>query len=169
VLFGHQRLREYPASGGPSCLCESVHIPELNAYAVRLLKGLGWQGVAMVEFKQAADGSFRLMEINPRIWGSFPLTLAAGVDFPLLMYKSIIGEKVEPVLVTPPGRKMRFLVQDLLSAKGYMRLSSDKGAFMKGFLRDLIDPVIKDGLFSWDDPKPGWYYFKNIFYKAVKR
>lgn len=171
VLFGHRRLREYPVAGGPSCLCESVHLPELNEYAVRLLRGLGWQGVAMVEFKQAADGSFRLMEINPRIWGSFPLTLAAGVDFPLLMYKTIIGEQVEPLLTTPPGRKMRFLVQDLLSAKGYLGLSkagSSKSAFIKGFLRDLADPGIKDGLFSWDDPKPGWYYLQNIVYKAVR-
>lgn len=169
VLFGHRRIREYPASGGPSCLCESVHMPELNRYAVRLLQGMGWQGVAMVEFKQAADGSYRLMEINPRIWGSFPLTLAAGVDFPLLMYKTIIGEKVEPVLETPPGRKMRFLVQDLLSVKGYLRLRSDKSAFAKEFLRDLTNPGIKDGLFSRDDPKPGWYYLKNVFCKAVKR
>jgi predicted ATP-grasp superfamily ATP-dependent carboligase len=169
VLFGHKRLREYPVAGGPSCLCESVYMPELNAYAVKLLQGLGWQGVAMVEFKQAADGSFRLMEINPRIWGSFPLTLAAGVDFPLIMYKTIMGEKVKPLLETPPGRKMRFLVQDLMSARGYLRQSGDKTAFVRGFLRDLTDPGIKDGLFSWDDPKPGWYYLQNIFHKAVKR
>lgn len=169
VLFGHRRIREYPAAGGPSCLCESVHLPELNKYAVRLLQGLNWQGVAMVEFKQAADGSFRLMEVNPRFWGSFPLTLVAGVDFPLIMYKTIIGEKAEPVLETPPGRKMRFLVQDLLSVRGYLSLCDDKSAFAKEFLRDLTDPGIKDGLFSWDDPKPGWNYLKNIFFRAVRR
>lgn len=169
VIFGHKRIREYPVSGGPSCLCESVHIPELNTYAVKLLQGLGWQGVAMVEFKQASDGNFRLMEINPRIWGSFPLTLAAGIDFPLIMYKTIMGEKVEPVPETPPGRKMRFLVQDLMSARGYLRQSGNKTAFVRGFLRDLTDPGIKDGLFSWDDPKPGLYYLRNIIHKAVKK
>ena len=37
----------------------------------------------MVEFKVAEDsGDFWFIEINPRLWGSLPLAVSAGVNFP---------------------------------------------------------------------------------------
>ena len=41
--------------------------------AVSLLQAIEFTGIAMVEFKGAY-----LLECNPRIWGSFPLTDACG-------------------------------------------------------------------------------------------
>src|SRR3989304_2123387 len=46
-----------------------------------MLAGLGWTGLAMVEFKLAEDGA-RLMEVNGRLWGSLPLAVNSGRDFP---------------------------------------------------------------------------------------
>src|SRR5690606_10963377 len=69
-------------SGGASAFRESVPLdPTLYDYAVRLMSALKWTGLAMVEFKVGKKGA-RLMEINERVWGSLPLAVHSGMDFP---------------------------------------------------------------------------------------
>lgn len=116
AVFVHKRLREYPRSGGPSTLRESVKYPEIEKYAIKLLKALNWHGVAMVEFRiDSRDGRPKLMEINPRFWGSLPLALHSGVDFPYLLYKMVSEGDVEPVFDYKIGVKTRwFLFGDVL-------------------------------------------------------
>lgn len=80
--FSHRRIHEVPPSGGASALRASVALDgELLDMSERLIDALGWTGLAMVEFKSGRSGP-RLMEINGRPWGSLPLAVAAGVDFP---------------------------------------------------------------------------------------
>lgn len=158
ALFAHRRLREYPVSGGPSCFCESFYDSRLFDYALRLLRALRWQGVAMVEFKQDAAGEFRLMEINPRFWGSLPLAIAAGVDFPYLLYQVARGETPAPVLRYAIGVRMRYFFQDLLAGRDYFRLARQKRGFLAAYLRDWLDLRVVDGVFSWRDPLPGLLY-----------
>ena len=82
AAFQHQRLREIPLTGGASAFRKSVALdPVLYDHAVRLLGALDWTGLAMVEFKVADDGA-RLMEINGQVWGSLPLAVQSGIDFP---------------------------------------------------------------------------------------
>lgn len=82
AAFQHRRVHEVPITGGASALRESAPLdPELYRHAAALLRELRWTGLAMVEFKAGADGP-RLMEINGRIWGSLPLAVRAGMDFP---------------------------------------------------------------------------------------
>jgi len=101
--FAHRRLREKPPSGGVSVLSESIRMPAAAlGYAERLLGDLGWDGVAMIEFKQDnRDGTLRLMEINGRFWGSLQLAVDAGVDFPGILVDSAMGS-VPPA--PPPYR-----------------------------------------------------------------
>jgi predicted ATP-grasp superfamily ATP-dependent carboligase len=48
-----------------------------------VLDELQWHGQAMVEFKQErSSGAFKLIEINPKFWGSLELSLSAGMNFP---------------------------------------------------------------------------------------
>ena len=82
-VFMHRRVREYPATGGVSSCAESFYDPTLESYGRRMLDALNWHGVAMVEFRRDdRDGEYKLMEINPKFWGSLDLALAAGADFP---------------------------------------------------------------------------------------
>jgi len=98
ALFGHRRLRERPPWGGVSALSESVALdPVARDGAVRLLDEIGWQGVAMVEFKRdQRDGVPKLMEINGRFWGSLQLAVDAGMDFPALLIRSLGAEPLAP-------------------------------------------------------------------------
>jgi len=83
--FAHQRLHEYPLTGGGSTYRVSIDMPKnLYIQAQKILKAVEWSGVAMVEFKVDKAKSW-LMEVNGRFWGSLPLAIAAGVDFPKLL------------------------------------------------------------------------------------
>jgi predicted ATP-grasp superfamily ATP-dependent carboligase len=81
----HERIWEYPITGGPSVLARIVDDPVLEKLGLALLRSLNWNGVAMVEFKYSPDAGYFLMEINPRLWGSLDLSIAAGADFPYLL------------------------------------------------------------------------------------
>ncbi|MBI1749139.1 MAG: ATP-grasp domain-containing protein [Acidobacteria bacterium] len=112
--FQHLRIRDKNPTGSGSCLRLSVPPDEaLMASSERLLRGMGWDGLAMVEFKVDADGMAYLMEVNPRPWGSMQLAVEAGVDFPLLWYRVWTGAPVEPVLNYQSGILCRYLVGDL--------------------------------------------------------
>lgn len=88
VTFSHKRLREYPLSGGPSTLRESIYIPKINELGIKLLDKLDWDGVAMVEFKfDQKTNEYYLIEVNPKFWGSLPLSIYSGVDFPYYLYQ----------------------------------------------------------------------------------
>lgn len=86
AVFMHKRLREYPSTGGSSTKCKSIYCKQLEDLGVKLMGSLNWDGVAMVEFKKdIKDGKFKLIEINPKFWGSLDLCIAAGMSFPNLL------------------------------------------------------------------------------------
>ncbi len=92
VAFQHLRIHE-PITGGGSTYRKSVALtPELLDAAGRLMKALSYSGVAMVEFKvDLATGNWVFIEINGRFWGSLPLALAAGADFPYYLYQMMVA------------------------------------------------------------------------------
>ena len=115
AAFVHRRLREYPISGGPSTLRESVYAPDLVEMGVRLLKAIGWYGVAMVEFKlDPRDNTPKLMEINPKFWGSIQLPIVSGIDFPYLLYRIATEGDVAPIFDYQVGVRCRWIIGDLL-------------------------------------------------------
>jgi predicted ATP-grasp superfamily ATP-dependent carboligase len=111
--FAHRRIREKPPTGGISVVCESVPLDaHMHAHAERLLTAAGWHGVAMVEFKVAADGSPFVIEVNGRFWGSLQLAIDCGVDFPLMLYRLAMGETVTAANGFATGRRSRWLLGD---------------------------------------------------------
>jgi predicted ATP-grasp superfamily ATP-dependent carboligase len=97
TCFMHKRIREVPPSGGPSSAAESVYDPNLLSLGSRILDSLSWHGVAMVEFrKDSKTGEFKLLEINPKFWGSLDLAIASGVNFPYLAACLVAFKDVNP-------------------------------------------------------------------------
>lgn len=108
-----RRLRTNPPEGGPSTYRETVEDEALVDVADRLLSSLGWYGVAMVEFRvDERTGEPKLMEINPRLWGSLALSVYAGVDFPYMLYQLASGDSPEPTLEYRTGVRARNLFTD---------------------------------------------------------
>ena len=91
AYFQERRLRTFPATGGNSTLLEGMHDTRMLTYARRIIEKLAWTGPAQVEFMRAPDGEYYLIEVNGRYWGSLPLAIESGVDFPWLHYRLLRG------------------------------------------------------------------------------
>jgi protein-tyrosine-phosphatase len=112
--FVHERLHEWPLTGGASTLRRAAGAePALVEMTRRLLDRLQWHGVAMVEWRRDDAGNAWLVEINPRLWGSLPLTIAAGVDMPLGLLALARGEPLPPSPPWKAGVVARNLTDDL--------------------------------------------------------
>lgn len=172
AVFCHHRLREYPISGGPSCLCESIWNDDLANYAVKLLKSLEWTGVAMVEFKGSPEAGFKLMEINPRFWGSLALAPIAGCDIAAALYDAASGELAESSTTLKPSyklnKKMHFFLQDALSVLAYSKKAPSRLAYLLKNIWSILSPSVRGGVFSISDPIPGFRYFLNALKKTDK-
>jgi predicted ATP-grasp superfamily ATP-dependent carboligase len=68
----------------------------------------------MVEFKlEEETGVPFLMEINGRFWGSLQLAIDAGVDFPMILSRSVQGDNMEPITEYQYGVRSRWLWGEL--------------------------------------------------------
>jgi protein-tyrosine-phosphatase/predicted ATP-grasp superfamily ATP-dependent carboligase len=95
TAFQHERVHEMP-NGGLSGYRRSVPLdPGMYRAAALLAKSLNYTGLAMVEFKRDPRGGWVLIEINARVWGSLPLSVAAGIDFPRYLYEMLVLNRTE--------------------------------------------------------------------------
>ncbi len=153
----HRRIRQYPISGGPSSCCESIHHPQLVDYATKMVAATTFSGFAMFEFKE--DGTPYFLEVNPRIWGSFPLVSVAHSQLILSYVAAATGEKFSPV-PSYEGRRMQFILSDLMAALSHLK--AGQPTVLLSVLLDALNPNVKEGLFQWSDWKPFLVYTKSL-------
>lgn len=109
--FVHQKLRQYPSTGGASTYAVSVKFPKLVELTEALLKSLQWYGVANVEFKiDQRDNIPKLMEANPRLWGSLQLAISSGVNIPYMLYQLALEGDIKPIFDYKTGVKFRWFL-----------------------------------------------------------
>jgi len=91
-----RRPRQHPMElGRASTFVETVDVPELEVLATKLLGGIGYSGLAEVEFMyDPKHARFELLEVNPRIWGWHTIAIRAGVDLPFLAYADAVGKEI---------------------------------------------------------------------------
>lgn len=165
AAFQHRRLREVPVTGGASAYRESVAIrPELLAHAAALIETMGWTGLAMVEFKVGPDRPV-LLEINGRVWGSLPLAVKSGMDFPARYVDLLLNganEPGAPDLRYRPGVRSRNMRLELVWIASVLRGTSRYSYLPHPSRRDalralfsLVRPSSEHDVLDRDDPMPG--------------
>jgi predicted ATP-grasp superfamily ATP-dependent carboligase len=94
AAFQHRRLSEFPDSGGVAVKAIAEPLDsQLADSSLKLLRGLEWEGVAMVEFRHdRKTGVAALMEVNGRYWGTISLPIQAGINFPVYQWQVAHGE-----------------------------------------------------------------------------
>ncbi|MCD7947799.1 MAG: ATP-grasp domain-containing protein [Oscillospiraceae bacterium] len=173
--MSHIRVREYPISGGPSSCCRAIHSDTLETWTAALAKESGLNGLMMAEYKCDANGNPRLLEINPRVWGSFPLTRVSGSAMGRNWFRLAwnLGNPEQPPLVPEHGayreRTMCFFPTDLLAGLGYLRRHHD-GDFRRalGAVGCFFAPSVKDGLWKWGDRRPAIIYYKSLLKRGCQ-
>ncbi len=171
LAFQHERLHETTGHGGTYRKSTGVR-PDLLAAVAKLMEALSYTGVAMVEFRVQRDtGAWRLLEINGRFWGSLPLAVAAGADFPYYLYQLLVEGRRRFPQQFRTGVRSRSLSYDLrwfwrwLRGKGRDSRTEKKSslgwtvnkASRLQVARELIRALtLRDHVdtFAWDDPRP---------------
>jgi D-aspartate ligase len=154
-VFCGRKLRQTPRSrklvprGVGSCRYgEALWMPELVEDSLRLLASCDFTGISQVEFKRdPRDGSFKLMEINPRLWMWHSLSAACGVNLAHIAYLDLTGRPPQPR--TSEGKRKQWAI-----------------TLMRGERPVIARPPFVEPVLSLRDPKPAlvylYRYLKNF-------
>ena len=146
-----QRRRQYPIDfGNASTFVETTSQPVVEAAGRRFLESIGFDGVAEVEFKfDPRDGKYKILDVNPRIWGWHTLGKAAGIDFPYLLWQQAVGMPVDPVETHHKAAWIREITDIVAIAKSRNRMAE-----VKKLLKALYSGRFTSATFSVWDPAP---------------
>jgi protein-tyrosine-phosphatase len=110
--FEHHRAHEV---NGSSYYRRSAPLNDERLGAVeRMVAAVAYTGLAMFEFKSdPASGNWILIEVNARPWGSLPLPVSIGVDFPYRLFRLLVLKEITAQLDYPVGRYCRNLIGDM--------------------------------------------------------
>ena len=163
--FQYRRLHEVPLTGGPSSYRISEPVdPRIASFASSLLKSLCWDGVAMIEFKRNREsGKLHLMEINGRFWGSLPLAVAAGADFPFYLVELLLHNRCDFPTEYKVGFRCRQLSREFQWLKAAIFRKREANPIIRfpsyrSILFDalrLINPAERSDTLDLWDPRPG--------------
>lgn len=163
-----KEIRNYPIETGPATLVETINRPDLVSHAQKILESMDFYGIAELDFvNDSRDNTPKLMEINPRFWGSLQGAISAGVDFPFLLHKLFEDGDIDKKTEYKIGIKTRNII-----FSDYRRLYSIiRGNYPITYKRSSIIEFLKfykdDAYFIFDieDIKP----FLSIFTSPIRR
>jgi len=163
AAFQHVRIHEPPSGGGSSYRRSSALDPALLGATQTYLAALRYTGVAMLEFRiDPAAGTWAFIEINARFWGSLPLAVAAGADFPWYLYQMWVQGRRQFPQGYRTGVYCRNLVNDVRWMTKSWRGRGDATSPRvprRRILTDLLPLVTlreHSDTFVRDDPRPGF-------------
>jgi predicted ATP-grasp superfamily ATP-dependent carboligase len=165
--FQHIRIAEWPPEGGFSSVCDAVPLEshvDLQELSIALLRKLGWEGVAMVEFRfDETTGQAYLMEINGRFWGSFPLATHSGAKFALLAHCAAIGAPFPSLALPRDDLRCRMVATEVKRlARIFFSPSRIRDRSFKvrpltelaRFIADFFRPNVRYYVWKFMDPMP---------------
>src|SRR5437763_7927410 len=168
--FQHRRLRE--GRGGSSSYRVSERVnEELRHACEKICEHTNLTGVCMFEFRwNANNGNWVLLETNARFWGSSPLPISLGVDFPRFLYDLLVHQVHHAPVEYPAGIRSRNLVLDghnLISSARHLHRDGfgiwlgDLGDFLAQPIRWLSGRERSDSFVS-DDLRPALWEFATL-------
>jgi protein-tyrosine-phosphatase/predicted ATP-grasp superfamily ATP-dependent carboligase len=111
--FQHHRVSESGPTGGSTYRVSAALDPALLAATEALARAASLTGVAMFEYRRdMATGRFVLLEVNARFWGSLPLAVAAGIDFPAQLFDLLVHGRRTPRIAYRVGHYARSISND---------------------------------------------------------
>ncbi len=163
TAFQHARLHEPPRGGGSSYRNSCRLDPELKAATESLVGAMGYTGIGMAEFRyNSKKRDWIFVELNSRFWGSLPLAVNCGADFPAYLFDLYCENRTDFPQDYRVGRACRNWFLDLRWFRETLsenRFSVAKHLSLAGqLLWELRYPVTfreTSDTIAWDDPAPG--------------
>lgn len=153
-LYAAEKLEQHPPRTGGAIHLRSLAEPALVDTGLHVMRELQWTGFASADLMRRADGSFVLLEVNPRLWGSLAGATSAGVDLFTPFAELLAGGT--------PAADLAFTADDdcmifprYLNAAHYRTLAGARQA-----LRDLRGAQGRD----WRDPAFVVHILKRLFW-----
>lgn len=123
VVAAVPRVRERVDSG-VSVAGRTVHDAELERLAAGVAAATGLTYVANVQFRRDAAGRPALLEVNPRFPGAMPLTVASGVDMPLMALDSLRGRPLPEHADFSETAMVRYLEERFVELREVQRVAA---------------------------------------------
>jgi D-aspartate ligase len=151
VGFTGKKIRQFPVYTGSTSL--GICLPnETVANTTKVfMKAIGYKGILDIGYRyDARDGLYKVLDINPRLGGTFRLFVAEnGMDVVRALYLDMTGQPV-PETPEPSGRKWIVEDSDLVSCLRYYK---DGKLTLKQWVKSLRG--IQEGAYvAFDDPRP---------------
>lgn len=161
--IGH-KIRQFPPETGTIISGKVTHVPEILTHAQKFISATKFHGISNIEFKKdARDGEYKLMEINPRtgVWNLS--ALKCDVNLPLMAYNDSLSLPIsdqynhekELIWMNTPMDIYYSLLG--FKSKGYGKFSISFKEWLKSVKGEKVDAC-----FKWYDPFP---FIKGFFMK----
>jgi D-aspartate ligase len=123
AAFTGRKLRQHPTHTGMTSLGVCEHNADVVATTERLMKEIGYRGVVDMGYRyDARDGSYRLLDVNPRIGATFRLFVdSSGTDVLRALYLDMTGQPPRPRAAAREGRRWVVEHHDALEVAGALR------------------------------------------------
>lgn len=174
ILQAFQHHRVHELAGASFYRVSAPLRPDLLHACEQIIASAEYTGLAMFEFKLDKNGVWILLEINARPWGSMPLPIALGIDFPFRWYRLLVADEETSMVPYRTGVYGRNLIPDLrATVTEVRRLKPMPGAWLAiqraaELLRPLTGWEVQDVLVS-DDQRPGWAELTESLVRAWRR
>lgn len=128
-----------------------------------LLRDSGFYGLAEVQFIDPGDGAPYLIDINPRIYGSLALAIAAGVDLPNLALEDALERPVRAAGPAATGVRYQWLEGEL------RRALEDKRRVAGTIVALRYAPGAVHSISALRDPAPAFRHGLDLARRALRK
>jgi len=173
--FQHRRLHEPLHGGGSTYRCSEALNAELLEGTRQLVRALNYTGIGMFEFRvNQTSKQWIFVEINSRFWGSLPLAIAAGADFPRFLFEMLVlgrrnfpAEYSIPLFARNLVSDLRYVWSNLTASKSDELLNTTQNVVVLKELFNVVTLRERWDTLTLDDPSPGlaeliWYAKKIL-------
>lgn len=151
IGFTGKKIRQCPVHRGVTSLGVCVRNEQVERTTRDFMKAIGYRGILDIGYRyDARDGSYKVLDINPRIGATFRLFVAEnGMDVARALYLDLTGQPI-PSSTAREGRK--WLVEDLdvASSIHYQQEGALNARQWLGSFRGVEEAAY----FAADDPFP---------------
>jgi len=160
--FTGRKLRQTPPYTGVTSLGVCLPNDVVDRTTRAWMKRLGYRGILDIGYRfDARDGSYKVLDANPRIGATFRLFVAKnGMDVARALYLDLTGQPV-PVAEQVDGRKWLVELEDFDS---FLRYRRDGKLTFRRWIASMAG-VQESAFFARDDPRP----FLGVIWQFIRR